>query len=41
MNRALIDLDRQTTVSWHEKQLQALLYPMGHLRKSGAEAAED
>ena len=41
MNRALVDLNRQTTVSWHEKELQALLYPMGHLRKSGAEMAED
>jgi len=41
MNRKLIDLNRQTTVSWHEKELQTLLYPMGYLRKSGTEVAED
>jgi len=40
-DRTLISLNRQTTVSWHEKGLQALLYPIGHLRKLGTEAVED
>lgn len=33
----LVDLNEQSTVEWHEKALQTLLYSVENLRKRGAE----
>jgi hypothetical protein len=41
MTNMLMDLNRQVTGFWHEKQLQALLYPLSHLRKHGGEEPEE
>jgi len=37
VNTILVDLNEQSTVEWHEKALQTLLYSVENLRKRGAE----
>jgi hypothetical protein len=41
LNHKLTDLNEQSSVEWHEKKLQALLYGIENLRKRGVEDREE
>jgi hypothetical protein len=41
LNRLLVDLNEQSSVEWHEKKLQALLYGVENLRKRGTEDRDE
>jgi hypothetical protein len=41
LNHKLTDLNEQSSVEWHEKKLQALLYGVENLRKRGVEEREE